>query len=320
MSGLESEGDPNLLVGFGTADDAGVYRLDDGRALVQTVDFITPVVDDPVIFGQVAAANALSDVYAMGGRPVTALNICCFPARGIPTSELAEILRGGAEKVREAGAALVGGHTVQDPELKYGLSVTGTVEVGKVVRNSTARPGDALVLTKPVGTGAIIGAYRNRRVSEATLNEAIAEMTRLNAVACRLMLEHGVNAGTDITGFGVLGHSLEMAEGSGVGIRIRLADLPYYEESLALIRKGVSSRTTRCNLNLVTGKSNLVGRVSEEQMTLLADPQTSGGLFISLPADRADDLVSALRAAGHLRAARIGEVFAATPSRIEVVG
>jgi len=319
VRGLEPEGDPNLLVGFGTADDAGVYRLDGTTALVQTVDFITPVVDDPVVFGQVAAANALSDVYAMGGRPITALNICCFPPQGIETSVLSEILRGGAQKVREAGAAVVGGHTVQDPELKYGLSVTGLIDPQRVVRNSTAQPGDALVLTKPIGTGAVISAYRSRRVSEATLKEVLSEMTRLNDTACRLMLEHEAHACTDITGFGLLGHSLEMAEGSGVGIRIQMRALPFYEESLTLIRKGIGTGVTRCNLKLAEGKFRIVGSLSEEHLTLLADPQTSGGLFISLPAGRADAFVSSLRAAGNRRASRLGEIFPASPPHLEIL-
>jgi len=319
VKGLEPEGDPNLLVGFGTADDAGVYQVDAKTALVQTVDFITPVVDDPVVFGQVAAANALSDIYAMGGRPLTALNICCFPSRGIERSALSDILRGGAQKVREAGAALVGGHTVQDSELKYGLAVTGLVDPEKVVRNSTARAGDALVLTKPIGTGAIISAYRDRKVSEATLREALAEMTRLNASACGLMLEQGAHACTDITGFGLLGHGLEMAEGSGLGLRFRFSAVPYYEESLALIRKGIGTSVTRCNLKLIEGKSRIAGGLREEEMSLLADPQTSGGLLISLPPERADLLVSALRAAGHPRAARIGETFASSPPLIEIL-
>jgi selenide,water dikinase len=319
MRGLETEGDPNLLVGFGTSDDAGVYLLQDHTALVQTVDFITPVVDDPEVFGQVAAANSLSDVYAMGGRPVTALNICCFPTRGIDRSLLAGILRGGASKVREAGAVLVGGHTVQDAELKYGLSVTGTVDSRRVVRNSTARPGDILLLTKPVGTGAIISAYRDGRVSEATLREALAEMCRLNDSACRVMLEHGASACTDITGFGILGHALEMAEGSGVGIRIRLAGMPHYEESLHLIRKGVATAMTRCNLKLARPKTQTRGGISEEEMTLLADPQTSGGLFIAVPAERSEAMLAALRASGSLRAAAVGEVFRSAAPLLEIV-
>jgi len=319
VRGLETEGDPNLLVGFGTSDDAGVYLLRDSIALVQTVDFITPVVDDPEVFGQVAAANALSDVYAMGGRPVTALNVCCFPSRGIDRALLAGILRGGASKVREAGAALVGGHTVQDSELKYGLSVTGVVDPRRLVRNSTALPGDALVLSKPVGTGVIISAYRDRRVSEASMNEALGEMVRLNDSACRLMLEHQARACTDITGFGILGHALEMAEGSGVGIRIHMASLPRYEESLSLIRKGVVTAMTRCNLKLARQKMRLAGALPEEHLTLLADPQTSGGLFIALPAERSDSLVTALRTAGNLRAARIGEVFASPSPLLEII-
>ena len=319
MRGLEAGRDPNLLVGFSTSDDAGVYLLRDDLALVQTVDFITPVVDDPEVFGQVAAANALSDVYAMGGRPLTALNVCCFPSRGIDRSSLAGILRGGASKVREAGAALVGGHTVQDRELKYGLAVTGVVAPGSVVRNSTAVPGDALVLTKPVGTGVIINAYRARRVSEASMEEALSEMVRLNDTACRLMLEHGAHACTDVTGFGVLGHALEMAEGSGVGIRIRMRDLPRHEESLSLIRKGITTAMTRCNLKLARGKMRIQGSLPEEEVTLLADPQTSGGLLAALPASRADAFVEALRSSGNRRAARIGEVFASPVPLLEIL-
>ncbi len=319
MHGLEPVGDADLLVGFGTSDDAGVYRLEGNMALVQTVDFITPVVDDPDQFGQIAAANALSDVYAMGGRPLTALNICCFPGEGIDRSLLAGILRGGAAKVKEAGAALVGGHTVRDPELKYGLSVTGVVDARQVVRNSTAQAGDVLLLTKPVGTGALISAYRNRRVSEATMKDAVGEMTRLNAAACRLMLEHGVHACTDITGFGVLGHTLEMAEGSAMGIRLSSSRIPYYEESLDLIRKGTGTGVTRCNLRLVEGKLRVQGMLPEELLTLLADPQTSGGLLMAVPPESADALLSALLSTGESRAAKIGEVFPAHPSVIEII-
>ena len=320
MKGLEPVGDPNVLVGFGTADDAGVYRLDGGRALVQTVDFITPVVDDPEIYGQVAAANALSDVYAMGGVPLTALNICCFPGKGLDRSVLAAILRGGAEKVREAGAALVGGHTVQDDELKYGLSVTGLVDPARIVRNSSARAGDALILTKPIGTGAIISAYRERKVSDTTLRAAVSEMTRLNAAASRLMLEHGATACTDVTGFGVLGHALEMAEGGGVGIRLDSRAIPRYDEAVELIRNGVGTRTTRCNLRLARSHLRTVGELPEEILTLLADPQTSGGLLIAVPPERAEALVAAARAAGEAHAARVGEVFPASPPVLEILG
>jgi selenide, water dikinase len=319
MRGLDAEGDPNLLVGFATSDDAGVYLLQGNLALVQTVDFITPVVDDPEAFGQVAAANALSDVYAMGGRPLTALNICCFPGRGIERSLLAGILRGGASKVREAGAALVGGHTVQDSELKYGLSVTGVVDSRRVVRNSTALAGDALVLTKPLGTGVIVSAYRDRRVTEATLKDALAAMCRLNDSACRLMLEHQARACTDVTGFGFLGHALEMAEGSGVGLRIRMEAVPRYEESLALIRKGVGTAMTRCNLKLARERIRITGSLPEDHLTLLADPQTSGGLLMAVPEERSEPLVAALRRGGDLLAARIGEAFVSPAPVLEIL-
>jgi selenide,water dikinase len=306
-----SKADPNLLVGFETGDDAGVYRLDDKTALVQTVDYITPVVDDPYLFGQVAAANSLSDVYAMGGRPLTAMNCCNFPAKGIDNAALRRILEGGFSKIREAGATLVGGHTVRDDVLKYGLSVTGVVDPRRILRNVGARPGDALVLTKPIGTGVIIGGRARGLVPDALLERAVAWMTTLNRVACETMLEFTPRACTDVTGFGFAGHALGMTRAGGVRLRIRFDDLPRYEESSGLIAAGVTTSVTGSNLAVVEDRLRFSGGFSEAERTLLVDPQTSGGLLIALPAAEAPGLVARLRERGQTAAAAIGEVLPA---------
>ena len=303
--------DPNLLVGFETGDDAGVYRLTDDLALVQTVDYITPVVDDPFLFGQVAAANSISDVYAMGGRPLTAMNCCNFPARGIDKASLRRILEGGFSKIKEAGATLVGGHTVRDDELKYGLSVTGLIDPKRITTNAGARPGDHLVLTKPIGTGVIITGYRRGLVSEELLDRAVQWMATLNRVACETMLEFNPHACTDITGFGLSGHALGMAKASKVRLRLRFKDIPRYDESLELIAQGVATSVTTSNLQVAQDYLTFSGSFSEEETWLIVDPQTSGGLFVSLPAEEAPALVSRLRAKGNAIAAVVGEVVPA---------
>jgi len=303
--------DPNLLVGFETGDDAGVYRLTDDLALVQTVDYITPVVDDPYLYGQVAAANSLSDVYAMGGRPLTAMNLCNFPARGIDKGALRRILDGGFSKIQEAGATLVGGHTVRDDELKYGLSVTGVIDPKRIMTNTGARPGDHLVLTKPVGTGVIITGHRRGLVSEELLGRAVAWMATLNRVACETMLEFDPHSCTDITGFGLSGHALGMAKGSNVRMRFRFDAIPKYPESLELIAQGVATSVTASNLQVAQDHLSFTGGFSEEETWLVVDPQTSGGLLISLPAEEAPRLVARLRERGNASAAVIGEVQAA---------
>ena len=303
--------DPNLLVGFETGDDAGVYRLTDDLALVQTVDYITPVVDDPYLYGQVAAANSISDVYAMGGRPLTAMNLCNFPARGIDKASLRRILDGGFSKIQEAGATLVGGHTVRDEELKYGLSVTGLIDPKRIMTNTGARPGDHLVLTKPVGTGVIITGHRRGLASDELLLRAVNWMATLNRVACETMLEFDPHACTDITGFGLSGHALGMAKGSNVRMRFRFGDIPRYEESLELIAQGVATSVTASNLQVAQDYLTFTGRFTEEETWLVVDPQTSGGLLISLPAAQAPDLVSRLRARGNPVAAVVGEVVPA---------
>ena len=318
LSHLERGDNPDLLVGFETADDAGVFRVGEKLALVQTVDIITPVCDDPYLFGQVAAANSLSDVYAMGGRPLTALNICCFPSTGVPDGVYGKILLGGHDKTREAGATLVGGHTVNDRELKYGLAVTGTIDPDRILRNADARHGDALVLTKPIGTGVMIGAARKEMVAPSTFAVVVGQMARLNATAAELALEHGAHACTDITGFGLAGHTLEVARASRVGIRLRYAALPRYEESLDLIARGVTTAMTESNRILAGESIRFTADLSEPQRWLFFDPQTSGGLLISLPAARAEELVSALHARGVTDAAIVGEVFASDDPVLEV--
>jgi len=298
--------DPNLLVGFETGDDAGVYRLTDDLALVQTVDYITPVVDDPFLFGQVAAANSISDVYAMGGRPLTAMNCCNFPAKNIDKASLRRILEGGFSKIKEAGATLVGGHTVRDDELKYGLSVTGLIDPRRILTNAAARPGDHLVLTKPIGTGVIITGYRRGAVSEELLMRAVNWMAALNRTACETMLEFDSHACTDITGFGLSGHALGMAK-----MRFRFRDIPKYEESLDLIGQGIATSVTGSNMQVAQDAMTFSGTFSDDEKWLIVDPQTSGGLLITLPADQAPALVARLRERGNAIAAVIGEVVPA---------
>jgi selenide,water dikinase len=310
--------DPNLLVGLDTSDDAGVYRVREDLALVQTVDLITPVCDDPVIFGRVAAANALSDVYAMGGRPLTALNICCFPAEGVPEGVLADILRGAREVLAASGTALLGGHTVRDNELKYGLAVTGTIHPRRILANAGARPGDALVLTKPLGSGVVVNGARKDRITWEKFLPILEQMATLNDTAAELALSHGAHAATDITGFGMAGHTLEVARASGVRMRLWAGALPLYDGALEMVAAGVSTVMTPQNRKLAQTETQVAAEVPADLEALLYDPQTSGGLLISLPAARADALVEALRARGVQRAARVGEVLAGSAPLLEV--
>ena len=318
LSHLTTRANPDLLVGFDKADDAGVYRVRENLALVQTVDLITPVCDDPYRFGQVAAANALSDVYAMGGQPLTVLNICCFPASGVPDGVFLKILQGGHDKTIEAGATLVGGHTVRDQELKYGLSVTGTIDPHRILRNSGARPGDALVLTKPVGTGVMIAGAKKGIVSLEEFEEVLAQMTRLNDTASTLALAYDAGASTDITGFGLACHTLEMARASGVGIRMDYASIPRYDKCLQLIDMGITTGVTESNRQMTDGEVSFPPGMSKSQQTMFFDPQTSGGLLISVAADKGRALVSALHSKGVLSAALIGQVVAADRPNLEI--
>lgn len=310
-------GDERILVGPETGDDAGVFLLD-GQALVATADFITPVCDDPRRFGRVAAANSLSDVYAMGGRPLFALNLCCFPElEGEGAAALGGVLQGGAEALASAGAVLLGGHSVRDEELKYGLSVVGLADPNRLLTNAGAQAGDRLILTKPLGTGVLVNAFKADKIDEAGLEPALQEMERLNNVAGRLALEHGVRAATDVTGFALAGHAMGMAKASGVAIRIVFERLPVHDDFYRLAKAGVTTGCTVANADNVSGLLDDRAGLDKLQREVLFDPQTSGGLLLATPPENAAALLAALLAGGH-RAAEIGEVLAG-PARIEVV-
>lgn len=311
--------DPNLLVGTNTADDAGVYRIAPDLALVQTVDFFTPILDDPYDFGRVAAANALSDVYAMGGRPLTALNVLCYPTGLLEPEDVAEILRGGADKVAEAGALVVGGHSVQDQEPKYGLAVTGVIHPDHIVTNVGARPGDRLVLTKPLGTGAITTGLKRGLVDGATLRTVTDGMAALNRAASEAMVATGVHAATDVTGFGFLGHLWEMVSGSGVSAELFTYNIPYYAGFDALARESVFPGGAYTNHAYLADNLQVEAGVPEATLLGLCDPQTSGGLLIAVARERHGELLDALLARG-VSAATVGEVLEAADagSRIYV--
>lgn len=288
--------DPNLMVGIETSDDGAIYRVNDEVALIQTLDFFTPVVDDPYTFGQVAAANALSDIYAMGGEPKVALNIVAWPNCVNPRF-LGEILRGGADKVKEAGAVLAGGHSIQDQEPKYGLSVTGFVHPDKIFKNSGAKPGDVLILTKPLGTGIVNTAVKADMASERAKEEVIRVMTTLNQKAKRVIEHYPVHACTDVTGFGLAGHSVEMAEGSHVTLEIFMGQVPVQEEALEYARMGLVPAGMYRNRSFTEERIEL-GEVEEARMDLFFDPQTSGGLLISVSSDDGEDILRGLKEAG----------------------
>jgi selenide, water dikinase len=300
--------DPNLLVGTETHDDAGVYRLTDELAIVQTIDFFPPVVDDPFVYGQIAAANALSDVYAMGGTPRTALNLVGFPDDKESMDWLGEILKGGAERCQAAGAVIVGGHTVRDAEIKFGLSVTGTVHPQKIISNASARPGDKLVLTKALGTGFITTAHRNGACPEDVFQAACASMIQLNDIGRDAMLHAGAHAATDVTGFGLAGHALEMAEGSKVTLVMSISALPILPGAQALARKPFFTRASATNASYVADHLRIEGKPDSTRTEFFYDPQTSGGLLISVPADRADALISEAQSRGASAACLVGEV------------
>jgi selenide, water dikinase len=307
LSQLPRTADPALLVGTETADDAGVYRITDDLALVQTADLFPPVVDDPYAFGAIAAANALSDVYAMGGRPLTALNLVGWPSGVLDFEVLGQVMRGGAEKLAEAGTTLVGGHSWDDAEPKYGLSVTGVIDPRRIVANATAQPGDALVLTKPLGVGIITTAIKQDRVSEATIARATRVMATLNRDAAEAMLEVGVHAATDVTGFGLLGHLREMTTGSGVGAELVFGSIPFLEEARELAAEGAIAGGTRRNLAAVLGFVDF-GDLDETEQLLVADAQTSGGLLIAVQPERLNNLLARLRERGTPAASHIGRL------------
>ncbi len=308
-----------MLVGISTGDDAGVFRLRDDLAIVNTVDFFTPVVDDPYTYGQISAANALSDVYAMGGRPVSALNIVCWPQSGLPGAMLTEILRGGADKAHEAGAVVVGGHSVADEEVKFGMSITGVIDPRRIIRNVGAREGDALILTKPLGTGILMTAFKRDALPADQYAGAVKVMAQLNAAAAAAMLEYNVHAATDVTGFGLIGHASKMAEGSGVTIIFEESDLPILPGAIELAGAGMIPGGGVRNREYYGAMVAVSDEVADLMATLAFDPQTSGGLLISLPDEQAVRLLAALHAAGYPDAAIVGRAVARAALPLELV-
>ena len=300
--------DPAVLVGHATSDDAAVYRLSDDQALVATVDYFTPIVDDPYDFGRIAAANALSDIYAMGARPIFALAIAGFPRDQLGAGVLEHILRGGAEKAAEAGIAVVGGHSIDDAEPKYGLAVTGVVHPDRIVRNVGARVGDRLFLTKPLGAGIVSTAVKRGLADEAVVSRAVEVMATLNRAAAEAMIEVGPSAGTDVTGFGLLGHLSEMTQGSGVAARLRASAIPVQPGVYELAQRDVIPGGTKRNHAGLEGIVRWAPEIDLAGQMVIADAQTSGGLLIAVPAERADALRSALERAGTPAAAEIGEI------------
>ena len=318
IGNLPAVKDPNVIVGTATADDAAVYRIDDKRAIVQTVDFFTPIVDDPYDYGQIAAANAISDIYAMGGRPLFALSIISFPTDKLPMSILEEIIRGGTDKAREAGIEIIGGHSIDDPEPKYGLCVTGIVEQDKVIRNDKAMAGDILILTKPVGTGIISKAIKSGDASSEVVREAVRVMAFLNRGASEAMVETGIKAATDVTGFGLLGHLYGVLKGSGAGAKIKSSSVPLIQGVYNYAKKGFIPGGTKDNLTFL--EKNVIWGISISQETkyILSDAQTSGGLLISCPKEKKETLVDLLNKANCLVVAEIGEIVDDRENRVWV--
>ena len=308
-----------MLVGFETSDDGAVYRVSPDIALISTVDFITPPVDDPWWFGQIAAANALSDIYAMGGMPLTALNLVMYPSKKLDMGLLKDILRGGSEKIKEAGASMAGGHSVDDNEPKYGLAVTGQVHPERILTNRGCRPGDALILTKPLGTGVLFNANRSGKLPYAELKTILPQVAALNSQAIEAASNFNIHACTDITGFGILGHSLEMARGGQVAIEMIYQNLPIYPNALQMYQKGETTGSNKANRQLANDFWQAAKTLAREEEELLFDPQTSGGLLLSVPEAEADDLVKALHTAGVDSAVRVAKVRAGERPFVKVV-
>jgi selenide,water dikinase len=310
--------DPRILVDASTRDDAAVYRLAPDRALVATVDFFTPIVDDAYDFGRIAAANAFSDVYAMGATPLLALNLVGWPRGTLPLELLGDVLRGGQDVAQQAGAFVLGGHSVDDPEPKYGMVAIGEAHPDRVVTLARARPGDVLVLTKPIGTGVLTTALKRDLLTAADLAPAVASMTTLNAGAARAMLAVGVDAATDVTGFGLLGHLHNMLVASGVAAEIDAAAVPLLPHATALAGRGAVPGGTQRNRDAVAAHVTFAPAVDETTRVLLCDAQTSGGLLLAVAAERAQDLIAALKKESTPAAARIGRVTAGTAGSIQV--
>ncbi len=305
--------DPRLIVGLETFDDAGVFVLSDDLALVQTIDFFAPIVDDPYRFGQIAAANALSDVYAMGGEPLTAMNVVGWPVDKIDIAILGEILRGGQDKVHEAGALIVGGHTIIDEEVKYGLSVTGRVHPKRILTNAAAKAGDQLVLTKPIGTGLLATAMKQNRLSDAAADALYASMISLNAHAAREAVRVGARSATDVTGFGLLGHAYHLAVASNVTLQIDRARVPLLPDARRLAASGLRTGGLERNATYLESRISW-GVATADDRALLQDPQTSGGLLVAVPAARLAEYLSAVDGAVH-----IGEVRPPGTDRVTIV-
>ncbi len=318
LARLPAQHNPALLVGSETCDDAGVYRISDELALVQTVDFFTPIVDDPRDFGRIAAANALSDVYAMGAEPLTALNLVAFSLERHGPETLARILAGGAEVAAEAGVPIVGGHSIDDPEPKYGMAVTGVVHPRAVVRNSTGRAGDVLFLTKPIGGGAVTTAAKRGLADEHIVRRCTEVMTTLNAAAARAAVSVGPSAMTDVTGFGLLGHLHELALGSGVAARVKASAVPVIEGSLDLLEAGALAGGSRRNREWLAPHVRFADTLDEPRRALLCDAMTSGGLLVAAPPERAGEMEFALAGAAP-QSARVGTLHAGPAGRIAVV-
>ena len=309
----------NVLVGFDTSDDAGVYKLTESLALVQTVDFFTPIVDDPYTFGAIAAANSLSDVYAMGGEPKTCMNIVCFPKGKMDIEILGEILKGGAEKVKESGAVVIGGHSIIDEEIKFGMAVTGVIHPDKILRNVGVQEGDALILTKPLGTGIITTALKKGKASEESVNEAVKSMITLNAAASQVARKHPIHACSDVTGFGILGHSLEMASGSGVTLVIESAKLPLMRGAPRLAEKGYITGGCKRNREYLADKMAIDKSIREGLVEVALDPQTSGGLLLAVSKRYAAKLLDDLHTAGVTQATEIGYATSLQKSWVRLV-
>jgi len=310
---------PDLLVGTETSDDAGVYRLGPDLAIVNTVDFFTPIVDDPYIFGQISATNSLSDVYAMGGEPKTCMNIVCFPKGKMDIEVLGEILKGGAEKVKEAGAVVIGGHSIIDEEIKFGMAVTGVIHPDKIMRNVGVQEGDALILTKPLGTGIITTALKKGKASEESVDEAVKSMTTLNAAAAQVARRHPIHACSDVTGFGILGHALEMASGSDVTLVIESAKMPLLRGTPRLAEKGYITGGCKRNKEYLNDKMAIDKNIREGLVEAALDPQTSGGLLFAIAKRHATKLLEELHAAGVSHATEVGYATSLQKSWVRLV-
>lgn len=310
LSGLPAPRDPRLVVGPATFDDAAVYRLGDGCLLVQTVDFFPPVASDPETFGRVAAANALSDIYAMGGRPLTALALMCLPSKQVPSGVARAIVHGAIETLAEAGALLVGGHTLDDPQLKFGLSVMGLVEPGQILSNAGARPGDILVLTKPLGTGLTITAAKAGLAPAPLVEEANRWMSALNRAAAEAAVQAGAVAGTDVTGFGLLGHGWQMAKASGMRMRLRAGQMPLLDRAVEFASMGLVPAGAYANRQFLDGRVRIADTVPLALQDVLFDPQTSGGLLVCVPAEGVDRFRQAAAGRWECACALVGQVEA----------